>query len=207
MVYQLYSIGEIDLAHVDISIRVSPEEDHDFVDRFMVEMREQLFIGPYFLITIIPSKVIEKMNNDLYVTDNLNGVLAVTGFLFVNIFLALIGTFWLRTISRRSQIGLRIAMGSSKRKIKAMMYAEALIMLFLASILSIYICLNLAHIELLSSLGIPLAQRSNVDIGNEQDVINYLITFGFLAIISCLAIWYPASRASNIAPAEALRDE
>lgn len=205
--YEPLAPEDIDLAYVDISVRVKPGEEHDFPERFVADMREQLFIGPYFLITVIPSREIEKATIDQYVTDNLNSVLAVTVFVMVNIFLALIGTFWSRTQSRRSEIGLRIALGASKRNVRNMMFAETLIMLFLTSILSTYICLNLAQAGLLKSLGIPLAQHTDAGIGSEQDLINFLITFGFIAIVSCLAVWYPARQASNIPPAEALGDE
>jgi len=206
-VYKPLASQDIDLAYVDISVRVKPEEDRDFVERFLTTMREQLFIGPYFLITVIPSREIEKANIDQALTDNLNSVLAVTAFLLINIFLALIGTFWSRTQSRRNEIGLRIAMGASKKNVRNMMFTETLIMLSLTSILSTYICLNLAQMELLTSLGIPLAQRELADMGSGQDMINFLITFGFMAVVSCLAVWYPARQASNIPPAEALSNE
>lgn len=205
--YEALAPSDIDFAHMDISIRVSREQNDGFVDRFIAAMREPLFIGPYFLITVIPSREIEKKTIDEFVTNNLNSVLAVTGFLMVNIFLALIGTFWSRTQSRRSEIGLRIAMGASRRNVQNMMFAETLIMLLVASVLSTYICLNLAQTELLASLGIPLAERAQSGMGSGQDIINFAITFGFMAIVSCLAVWYPARQSSNIAPAEALRDE
>jgi len=205
-VYEPLAPKDIDLAYMDISVRVKPEEEPGFAERFVANMRQQLFIGPYFLITVIPSRKIEKATIDKYITDNLNSVLAVTAFLMVNIFLALIGTFWSRTQSRRGEIGLRIAMGASKRKIRNMMFVETLIMLLITSILSTYICLNLSQTEILTSLGIPLAQRDAAGMGNGQDIINFLITFGFMALVSCLAVWYPARQSSNIAPAEALGD-
>lgn len=206
-VYEALAPKDIDLAYMDISVRVKPEEEHNFAERFVADMRQQLFIGPYFLITVIPSREIEKATIDTYVTDNLNSVLSVTAFLMVNIFLALIGTFWSRTQSRRSEIGLRIAMGASRRNVRNMMFTETLIMLLMTSILSTYICLNLSQTDLLKSLGIPLAQRANAGMGSAQDIINFLITIGFMAFISCLAVWYPARQSSGIPPAEALRDE
>lgn len=206
-VYEALAPKDIDLAYADISVRVKPEEERDFAERFVTNMREQLFIGPYFLITVIPSHEIEKATIDQYVTDNLNSVLAVTVFVMVNIFLALIGSFWSRTQSRRSEIGLRIAMGASKRNVRDMMFTETLIMLLMTGIVSAYICLNLAQTDLLKSLGIPLAQREQAGMGSGQDIINFLITFAFMAIVSCLAVWYPARQSSNIPPAEALRDE
>lgn len=205
--YELFPPDGIDLSAIDISIRIKADEDNNVVERFMHEMREPLFIGPYFLTAILPSEMLEKAIQNHFIEDNLNSVLAITGFLLLNIFLALIGTFWFRTQSRRSEIGLRIAMGASKRNVRNMMFTETTIMLFITSVFSTYICINLAQTELLSSLGIPLADRGAAGIGEWQDVINYIITFSIMLIVSCLAVWYPARQSSDIAPAEALRDE
>lgn len=207
VLYKALPPDNIDLAYTDISIRVSPDADHNFPQKFVEEMRDQLFIGPYFLISLVPSKEIEKMFIDMYLTDNTNSVLAITGFLLINIFLGLIGTFWFRSQSRRSEIALRIAMGASRWQVKWMMFAEIFIMLFFSSLISIYICINLGETELISSLGVPVAERGQEGIGKEQDFINYILTFAFLAIVSGMAVWYPAKQASEIAPAIALRDK
>ncbi len=205
--YELLTPDMIDLSAVDISIRVSPDEDYQVVERFMSGMREPLFIGPYFLTAILPSGMLEESVIHYFIEDNLNSVLAITAFLLLNIFLALIGTFWFRTQSRRSEIGLRIAMGASKRNVRNMMFTETTIMLCVVSVVSTYICINLAQSELLGSLGIPLADRSAAGIGEWQDLINYIITFSIILLVSCLAVWYPARQSSKIPPAEALRDE
>ena len=47
-------------------------------------------------------------------TDKVNSQTIVVLFLLGNVFLGLIGTFWVRTRRRRSEIALRLAMGSTQ---------------------------------------------------------------------------------------------
>lgn len=198
---------EFDLVANEISIRISPSAEQGFKERFMEEMKNQLELGPYYLSSVTSLKESRSQFNKYKVGDNLNSVLAITAFLIVNIFLGLIGTFWSRIQSRRSEIGLRIAMGSSKRKVKKMLLTETFLLLLIASIIGTIICLNIGQTGLLEALGIPLPDRVQVGYNEKQDFINYGITFGFLLIVSLAAVWYPATQAANVQPAESLRSE
>lgn len=202
-----FQTKNIDLAYCDILIRINPASKKGFEERFMKDMKEQLALSPYYLSSIesIDKKRMEMNKSE--VGDNLNSVLAITLFLIVNIFLGIIGTFWTRIQSRRSEIGLRIALGASKRKVKYMLLMETFLLLLISSIIGTIICLNIGQTDLLQALGIPLANRTQMQLGTELDVLNFGITFSFLLIVSWLAVWYPATQASNMAPYESLRSE
>ncbi len=214
--YEPYSNGlfapinlpQRNLSRIEIAVRARPEADRDFAGQFTRDMREQLMIGPYFLANV---KSIAQMRKSAMkwegVTANLNSVYAITTFLIVNIFLGIIGTFWYRTQSRRGEIGLRIAMGATKRQIQSMLFSETLLLLFLSSVIAINICLNVSQTDLLQTFGIPRSNHGQAGIGMEQYFINYALTFGFLALISLAAVWYPARQAAAIPPIEALREE
>jgi putative ABC transport system permease protein len=190
-----------------IIVRVKPEADKDFVERFSRDMREQLFIGPYYLSSIVSVKD-QKAQDDSHwgAKDQINSAYAITLFLVVNIFLGILGSFWFRTQNRRSELGLRIALGSSKKKVRRMIVFETILLLVMASIIGTIICLNLGE-ETLQSLGVPTMSKKAWRIGKEQNFINFAITFAFLAVVSIIAVWYPAKQASDIQPAEALHDE
>ncbi len=191
-----------------VVIRVSPEIDRDFADTFMARAKEQLTIGPYYLSEVIPySTYRKKAQWSSGAVNKLNGIYSVTGFIVFNVFLGILGTFWFRTQSRRGQIGLRIALGSSGKRIRSLFIGETLVMLTVASIVGTLISLNLSKLDLLENLGLPMVNRTTWGIGWEQDLINVAITFGFLALISVAAVWYPSRQASKIQPAEALHDE
>lgn len=191
-----------------IAVRVAPEADKDFAERFMKEMQSRLEFGPYYLSSVTSFNDLKKKTTERYgITNRLNGVYAIMGFLVVNIFLGLIGTFWYRTQSRRSEIGLRLAMGASRREVMRMMFLETLLLLTAASIVAVNICLNIGQYEVLSAFDIPVGDRVQSGMGIEQDFLDYGLTFLFLAAVSLLAVWYPARQSARIPPAEALHEE
>lgn len=196
---------EYNLSDMQIYIRVSPKADKGFAERFTRDMREQLMLGPYFMASIFSTPESARTIN--WPTDKLNGIYAITAFLILNIFLGIIGTFWYRTQARRSEVGLRLALGATSQGVKRMIFGETLLILFIASVAGINICLNIGQTELLMLLDIPISNRMDAGIGVEQEFINYLLTFGLLAAVSLIAVWYPARQAAKIPPAEALRDE
>ncbi len=199
--------NRVHLVENQIVIRVSDAADTNFADRFLNEMKEQLMIGPYLLFSIESLQSRADMSSEYEVGDNLNSVLSITAFLLVNIFLGILGTFWSRIQTRRSEIGLRIALGASQKKVKRQLTTETFLLLFVSSIVGTIICLNIGQTELLDSLGIPTPKKDIIETGIEQYFINFGLTFGFLAAVSFLSVWYPARKAAKIQPAEALRNE
>jgi ABC-type transport system, involved in lipoprotein release, permease component len=199
---------DVNLSRNQITIRVHPEADKNFADKFMEEMREQLFIGPYYLSSVSSIKERRDLEADYWgVSARLNSVYAITFFLVVNIFLGILGSFRFRAQSRCSEIGLRIALGSSKRKVKGMIIAETLFLLIIAAVVGTGICLSVGSPEIIQALGIPTVNKGVWGIGFEQNIINFLITFLFIAGVSFIAVWYPAKEASDTQPAEALHNE
>lgn len=196
---------EYDLSEMQICIRVRPGTGKDFAERFTREMREQLTLSPYFLSSLQPIEKNARLTD--WPTNDLNGIYAITTFLLLNIFLGIIGTFWYRTQARRSEVGLRLALGSTRRGVKRLIFGETLLLLFIASIVGVNICINIGQTELMKLLDIPISNRIEAGIGHEQGFINYGLAFGLLAVISLIAVWYPAQQAAKIPPAEALRDE
>lgn len=191
----------------DLSIRIKPEYDKkDFAEKFVNEMREQLDLDATSLGGLIPYK--DKRDTAMRREDGqVSGILSVTGFLVVNIFLGMIGTFWFRSQTRRSEIGLRMAIGSSRKKIQSLMVLETLVIVFLATLVGMVLAANLNKGDLLSSIGMPMEHWQADKFPIQRYLINYLLTFGFLAIISVAAVWYPARQAAKTQPAETLHEE
>lgn len=206
--YHPLSKNDVNLFANEIAVRIKPGAEKDFSKRFRNEMKEQLNIGPYYLASVEPiSKYKEKLADRQGITGKMNNVYAITGFLAVNIFLGILGTFWFRTQARKSEIGLRISMGATKQNVRNMFIYETLFILTLAGAIGTVICLNFVKIDLINTLGIPSVNRQEWAIGNGQDIINFILTYSFLAIVSVFAVWYPAKRASEIQPAQALKEE
>lgn len=198
----------VDWGGAEISVRVKPEFDKEFISRFSKNMQEQLSLGLYYLSSVTS---LEKQKED-YIKywgydNSFKSIFSVSTFLLINIFLAVVGTFWFRIQARRSEIGLRIALGSTRAKVKSLFIAETLILLFLASIIATLISINISVTDLLKGVGIPSINRESNTLGIGHYFADYGITLLILGIIAVIAVWYPARRASNIQPAEALKDE
>lgn len=208
VIYEIIHDFYLDISTNEIAIRVNPKVDKNFKERFMNDMKEKLNIGPYKLGSISSFEEMHKKyisNSDT--TNNLKSIYSITLFLIMNIFLGLIGTFWYRTQARKAQIGLRIAMGSSRRKIKTFLYTETLILLFIAAFIGVNICININQTDLLEAMGIPKSDPTIFNTGIKSYFINFGATFLFMATVSLLAVWYPAQKASNRPPAEALHND
>lgn len=192
----------------ELCIRVKPAADKNFEEQFSKDMRDQLEIGHYYLSSVT---TLEK-DKETYMqwtgyANNFKSVYSITAFLIINIFLGVIGSFWFRVQSRHNEIGLRIALGSSKANVKKMFIGESILLLFIASLVASIICINISAADLLKNINVPIPDRREEVVNIGQYFINYGITFIFLAIITIVAVWYPAWRASKIQPAIALKDE
>ena len=75
----------------------------------------------------------------------------IVAFLLLNVFFGVTGTFWMRTQARRSETGLRMAVGASKGRVVFWLNTEGLLILLLALIPIIIIVFNFHHMDLLST--------------------------------------------------------
>lgn len=211
VVYILFSekkMNAIMIRGIEICIRVKANRDKDFIERFTKDMQEQIAIAPYSLSSVTSISKIRKDYTKWNGYDsNFKSIFSITAFLIINIFLAVVGTFWFRTQTRRSEVGLRVALGSSRKNIQAVFILETIILIFLASIIATIVSINVSLIDILKDIGVPSVDRNESPIAISQYFINYGITFLILAAISIVAVWYPSRRASRIQPAEALKDE
>lgn len=83
------------------------------MEAFLQQESERLQVGNVYVSSVKP---ISEYRADMLKPrlDNQKKKIAMVGFMLVNIFFGIVGTFWLRTQSRRAEIGLRAAVGASK---------------------------------------------------------------------------------------------
>ena len=202
------SRNDMNPKQANICFRVKPQADKNFIETFRKEMSERLKVGPFELVSITPlseSRTSLLHNNQ----ENINTIGVVIAFLLVNVFLGIVGTFRFRANARRGEIGLRCALGSSKKKIQQLLLGETFMMLLIASIPATILALNIQLYGIVTKLGISIL--SDTVTSNQAkillNVITYLITFVTMLVIIWLGTWYPARKASKIQPAEALHNE
>ena len=103
----------------------------------------------------------------------------------------------LTTVTERMrEIGLRKAIGATKRDINNQFLAEAIALTFVGG--GIGVALGWGTSYVVSALGIVAAQVT---------LPSVLLAFGVSAAIGIIFGWYPARRASNLNPIDALRYE
>ena len=197
------------IQYTDFCIRVKPRDDRNFINTFRKDMNERLKVGPFELSSITP---LSKSRTDYLrdTTEQIEMMWVVIVFLLVNVFLGIVGTFRFRANARRGEIGLRCAMGSSKLKIQQLLLSETFVLLLLASIPATIIALNIQWLGILTKLGVSIMADTEIarnKVVIMQNLITYLITFGSMLLIIWLGTRYPAKKASEIQPAEALHYE
>ncbi len=183
------------------SIRIRPEADtDDFTASFYREMTPLLRVSPFYLFDVISYKD-QKIERDAAegITAYIRSARLIVIFFVFNVFIGLMGTFWFRTRHRRSEIALRMAMGSSRNKIRVQLLFEGLLLLVIAAIPAILICMNMVMAD------ITVTEATDASLG--RFVICTLAVFCLMALMVIVGIWYPASKAMKVQPAEALHDE
>lgn len=159
---------------------------------------ERLSVNNLYVSSVIPLEeqrpVILKSS-----IDNLKKKIALVGFMLVNVFFGIVGTFWLRTQYRRGEMGLRSALGASRGTLKCFLNVEGLFLLiFTIPVVWVFI-FNMLYFDL------PDTDRL------AYTWWRFLVTFGssclLLAGMIWLGIWFPARRIAKMNPAEALHYE
>ena len=192
---------ESDLGSLQIAFRIHPNVNSSgFADRFFQRTKSELQAGNFQVSSIIPYDDIRRdflRNHNAANTARL--VSTVGGFLLANIFLAIIGTFWFRISRRRSELGLRMALGSSRGGIFRFCFLEGLILLTLAAVPAILVCANLLWGDIVSTEVMPQSLT--------RFLTDVLISWLVLALTILLGIAYPAWQAATLRPADALHEE
>ena len=187
-----------DPRYITVSLRVSEDADKDFAEKLMDDADRLYQVGNLYLLDITPFGHLREIC-ELEDMNEWKTQLCVLGFLLLNIFLGVIGTFWFRTQQRRKEVALRLAMGSSRRGIFSYLMYEGILLLTLAALPAAVIAFNIGYAEL-------------VDVGKMPfDAVRFLsalvLTWMLMALMIVAGIWYPAYGAMKVHPAEALHDE
>lgn len=193
-------IGMGNPLYVQVSLRLKPEADTgaDFMEALMDDADRLYTLGNVFLLDVQPFAALQR-TMELDDVNEARTQLCVIGFLLLNIFLGVIGTFWFRTQHRRSEIALRMAFGSTRRRVFGRLVDEGLLLLTLAAVPAALVAFNVGMAELVDVERMPFdAVRFVVAIG---------VTWALMSVMVVLGIWYPARRAMRVQPAEALHDE
>ena len=183
----------------ELCVRVRPDQDRDFIERLKADSEAQYRIGNVY-ISDVRSFADIRRNYQQREMNQLRNYCIGMGFLLLNIFLGLLGTFWFRTQQRRSEIALHKVSGATDRAVFARLLSEGLLLLLIVTVPALIIDLNLAKAELNS-------WRNGTTLEWDRLLLCAGAAFVLTGLMIVIGIWYPARRAMRIQPAEALHGE
>lgn len=181
------------------ALRVSPDKIEGFGNRFLRDMQLKLAIGPFYLDDVHSySDMKATFDIEQGTVNYLNSTYAVIAFFVFNIFLTILGTFWFRTRKRKSEIALRMALGSTRLSIFNYYMMEGILLLLLAALPAFIVCINMQIADLtVHTLMDPTVGRF---------IFCFILALVILLCIISLSVWFPAFKAMKIQPAEALHE-
>ena len=184
---------------LELCVRVREGQDNNFITKLKEDSESQFRIGNLFISEIRSFHDIRRNFQQAWTNDIRNYVTGM-GFLLLNIFLGLLGTFWFRTQQRRSEIALHKAHGATDGAIFRRLLSEGLLLLAVVTPIALVIDWNLAHLELNS-------WRNGTTLEWDRLLLCAGISFVLMALMIAIGIGIPARKAMKVQPAEALHDE
>lgn len=183
----------------ELCVRVRADRDQNFMENLKADSEKQFRIGNLYISDIKSFKDIRRSFQQGETSEMRNLVVGM-GFLLLNIFLGLLGTFWFRTQQRRSEIALHKAMGATDGAVFGRLMSEGIFLLLIVTVLAVIIDIVLAHFELNS-------WRNGTTLEWPRLAFCVASTFILIAAMIGVGIGIPARRAMKVQPAEALHDE
>lgn len=184
---------------LELCVRVREGQDNNFITKLKEDSESQFRIDNLFISEIRSFHDIRRNFQQAWTNDIRNYVMGM-GFLLLNIFLGLLGTFWFRTQQRRSEIALHKAHGATDGAIFRRLLSEGLLLLAVVTPIALVIDWNLAHLELNS-------WRNGTTLEWDRLLLCAGISFVLMALMIAIGIGIPARKAMKVQPAEALHDE
>ena len=178
-------------------------DDYARYEPFILTPLPNWFYGmqaiPFISIRVRPEADTNDFATRFFRDPYIRSARLIAIFFSFNVFIGLMGTFWFRTRHRRSEIALRMAMGSSRSRIRSRLLGEGLLLLVLAAIPALIICGNLVMAEAIMT--------EQADATGLRFVVVSLFTFFLMTLMVIAGIWFPAAQAMRVKPADALHDE
>ncbi len=135
----------------------------------------------------------DKQNDQNYQRNYLSVIIAL--FIIINIFLGTVGILWYNTNLRIHEIGIKRALGSTRAEIRKLLIAENMFIAGLGLLIVVLIILQIP----------TFFEQKRVEDGVLS--LSIWISVATTIILVLLSTWIPASIASKIHPATALKTE
>ena len=185
-------------ANDPIVVRVKDKMDNNFIENLRADA-ENLRVGNIYISDV---QSIKDMRNKALQEQNHETMLYLfgVGFLLLNIFLGLLGTFWFRTQQRRQEIALHIVSGATRRDVLSRLMGEGICMIMIVTPIAVVINVNIAYAEL-------NAVYAGTTLEPMRFALCVAISVLSIIVMMVIGIFIPVRKAMNIQAAEALHGE
>lgn len=182
-----------------------------FIEEFMSWVDDNLSSGSLVFSKLTPFREVQK-ESDLRegVTNEIRMKYGLAYFFMINLLLAVSGTFWLHTRTRREEMGIRLSYGASPAGIRRMLTGEAFVLTTVATIIGCFLYFQWVYYE-----GFYV-MKDNVPGNDALYLTNHfwahfcivsLIVYVVMLVVTWLGVYLPAYNISRVSPVEALKDE
>lgn len=183
----------------ELVVRVRDNMDHDFARGIMADASGSLRVGNWYIYAVDSFDDIRDAHQRNWDQNKRNHIVGAV-FLALNIFLGILGTFWLRTRQRVPEIAIRMVNGATRGDIFRRILAEGQLILLAVTPLAILLDWLLTHFEL-------NCYYHGGYFETPRFVASVAITYALMSLMIMLGALIPARRATRIAPAVALNQE
>lgn len=181
----------------ELCLRMRPESDKDVAALLMGDSDRQLRVGNLYVRNVRSFADIRR-SYQLLQTTELRNLAVVMGFLLLNVFLGLLGTFWFRTQQRRGELALHRAMGARCGQMFGRLVGEGLVLLTFPVALAVGF--NVARAGLSAWYG-----GTTLSVG--RLFVCLAVAFVFMGAVMVAGMLVPALRAMRVSPVEGLHEE
>ncbi|MCD8182006.1 MAG: ABC transporter permease [Bacteroides sp.] len=182
-----------------------------FMEEFMPWIDDNLSSGSLVFSTLVPFREVQRASDvQKGVTNEIRMKYALAYFFMINLLLAVSGTFWLHTRTRREEIGIRLSYEASPGGICRMLIGEAFVMTTVAVLIGCFLYFQWAYYEGFYVLSDRVPGNDDLYLTNHflaHFCIVSLAVYVVMLAVTWLGVYIPARNISRISPVEALRDE
>lgn len=182
-----------------------------FLEEFMPWVDDNLSSGSLVFSKLTPFHEVQR-ESDLKegVANEIRMKYMLAYFFMINLLLAVSGTFWLHTRTRKEEIGIRLSYGASPAGICRMLIGEAFVLTTIAVAVGCFLYFQWAYYEGFYILKDDVPGSDGLYLTNHfaaHFCIVSLIVYVVMLFVTWLGVYIPARSISKISPVEALRDE
>lgn len=183
----------------ECEVRVKENMDKNFAENLLADAEKDFRVGNFY-IKGVRSMAGVRDNFLRSATNRIRNYLTGMGFLLLNVFLGLLGTFWFRTQQRVKEIAIRKVSGATSSAVFRRFIGEGVLVLTLATIPALCFDMLLSHNEF-------NAWHNGVYFEWQRLLVCFGASYLLILIMMIVGIAIPARRAMSVEPTEALHDE